>query len=118
QTLYGKLWNSHAVAENARGQTLLYVDRHLVQEVSSPQAFASLDAKGREVRQPGTHLLVADHAIPTSQRSSPVADPMARAQLQRLQENAQKYDLPYFHYTGEDQGIVHVIGPELGFTLP
>ncbi|MEX6724948.1 3-isopropylmalate dehydratase large subunit [Parapedomonas caeni] len=118
QTLYDKLWHSHAVAELPTGETLLYIDRHLVHEVSSPQAFASLRAAGRRLRRPRTHLAVADHAVPTRQRGGDIADPLARAQVAELEENAAAFDVPYRALTGDGQGIVHVIGPESGFTLP
>ncbi len=116
--LYEKLWRSHIVAELPTGETLLYIDRQIVHEVSSPQAFASLRAAGRSLRRPRTHLAVADHAVPTRQRFGPIADPLARAQVSELQANAAAFDVPYLELEGEGQGIVHVVGPELGFTLP
>lgn len=117
-TLYEKLWNSHVVAEFTGGETLLYIDRHLVHEVSSPQAFALLRAAGRRLRRPDTHLAVADHAVPTRDRGGAIADPLAEAQVNELADNAAAFDVPYLPLTGEGQGIVHVIGPEAGFTLP
>ncbi|MDZ5649480.1 3-isopropylmalate dehydratase large subunit [Nitrospirillum sp. BR 11828] len=118
QTLYEKLWNSHAVAELPGGETLLYIDRHLVHEVSSPQAFASLRDASRRLRRPGTHLAVADHAVPTRVRDGEIEDPLARAQVAELEDNARSFDVPYRSLDGDLQGIVHVIGPEQGYTLP
>lgn len=117
RTLYDKLWDSHVVADLPGGETLLYIDRQLVHEVSSPQAFAAMRTAGRTLRRPETHLAVADHAVPTRQRSS-IADPLARAQVAELEENAAHFGVPYLALQGEAQGIVHVIGPEQGFTLP
>jgi 3-isopropylmalate/(R)-2-methylmalate dehydratase large subunit len=117
-TLYDKIWNAHSVAEEADGTTLLYVDRHLVQEVSSPQAFAALAAAGRAVRRPAATLAVADHAVPTRDRGVPMAEGLARRQLQRLEQNAAAFRIPYIPLRDRRHGIVHVIGPELGFTLP
>jgi 3-isopropylmalate/(R)-2-methylmalate dehydratase large subunit len=116
--LYEKLWDEHIVASYDDGSALLYIDRHLVQEVSSPQAFASLAKAGRGVRRPSAHLAVADHAVPTRNRGGFIADPLARNQIQRLEENVARFGLPYIPLTDARQGIVHVIGPELGFTLP
>lgn len=118
KSLYRKLWDEHVVTEYEDGSTLLYIDRHLVQEVSSPQAFAGLAMSGRSVRRPSANLAVADHAVPTRDRGGPVGDPLARAQIQRLEENVSKFGIPYIPLVDERQGIVHVIGPELGFTLP
>jgi 3-isopropylmalate/(R)-2-methylmalate dehydratase large subunit len=118
RTLYDKLWDSHAVTQNADGGSLIYVDRHLVQEVSSPQAFQSLIDAGRTLRRPLTHLAVADHAVPTAMRGGPIADPLANAQVQRLEENVERFNIQYLPLAGEQQGIAHVVGPELGFTLP
>ena len=117
-TLYDKLWEDHVVTTYDDGSALLYIDRHLVQEVSSPQAFASLAKAGRKLRAPAANLAVADHAVPTRDRGGPVADPLARAQIARLEENVAAFGMPYIPLTDARQGIVHVIGPELGFTLP
>jgi 3-isopropylmalate/(R)-2-methylmalate dehydratase large subunit len=117
-TLYDKLWASHVVREYDDGQSLLYIDRHLVQEVSSPQAFEGLRANGRVVRRPAAQLAVADHAVPTHDRDKPIADPLARKQVALLAANTAEFGLRNIALTDADQGIVHVIGPELGFTQP
>jgi 3-isopropylmalate/(R)-2-methylmalate dehydratase large subunit len=117
-TLYEKLWNSHVIADLPGGEALLYIDRHLVHEVSSPQAFQALRDAGRRLRRPETHLAVADHAVPTRARGGTIADPLASAQVAELEANAAAFDVPYRVLDGEGQGIVHVIGPEAGFTLP
>lgn len=116
-TLYDKLWDSHIVADFGDGEALLYIDRQLVHEVSSPQAFRSLRDGGRSLRRPKTHLAVADHAVPTRERSR-IADPLARAQVAELVGNVADFDVPYLPLESADQGIVHVVGPETGFTLP
>lgn len=118
RTLYDKLWDSHAVAELAGGATLLYIDRHILHEVSSPQAFVALREAGRRLRRPETHIAVADHAVPTRSRTGPIADPQARSQVAELEANVAEFDVPYAALDGQEQGIVHVIGPETGFTLP
>jgi 3-isopropylmalate/(R)-2-methylmalate dehydratase large subunit len=118
RTLYEKLWDSHRVADLPDGEALLYIDRHLVHEVSSPQAFAALRAAGRRLRRPETHYAVADHAVPTRVRSGPIADEQARAQVAELEDNVHQFAVPYAALEGPEQGIVHVIGPESGFTLP
>ena len=117
-TLYDKVWDEHVVKTYADGSTLLYVDRHLVQEVSSPQAFAGLAEAGRPLRRPEAHLAVADHAVPTTGRGRPMPDGLAARQLRRLEDNAKAFAIPYIPMTDRRHGIVHVIGPELGFTLP
>ncbi len=117
-TLYAKLWASHVVADLPGDDALLYIDRHLVHEVSSPQAFQALRDAGRRLRRPETHLAVADHAVPTRSRGGPIDDPLAAAQVAELEENADQFAVPYLRLDDEGQGIVHVIGPEAGFTLP
>ena len=117
KTLYDKLWESHCVADLGNGEALIYIDRQLVHEVSSPQAFAAMRAAHRRLRRPETHLAVADHAVPTRQRSS-IDDPLARSQVAELERNAADFNVPYLALQGEGQGIVHVIGPEQGLTLP
>lgn len=117
-TLYDKIWNQHVVKDYEDGGSLLYVDRHLVQEVSSPQAFAGLKSAGRELRRPDAHIAVADHAVPTTDRSVTLPDSLARRQVARLVENAAEFGMPYIPIRDRRHGIVHVIGPELGFTLP
>ncbi len=117
-TLYEKLWNSHVVVDLPGNEALLYIDRHLVHEVSSPQAFQSLRDAGRRLRRPETHVAVADHAVPTRSRGGRIADPQAAAQVHELETNADAFAVPYRALDGDGQGIVHVIGPEMGFTLP
>lgn len=118
QTLYDKLWSSHVVHDYQDGVSLLYVDRHLIHEVSSPQAFEGLRASGRDVRRPGAQLAVSDHAVPTKDRDKPIADPLAREQVSLLMANSQAFGIRHLDLSDAQQGIVHVIGPELGFTLP
>ena len=118
QTLYDKVWNQHVVKTYGDGSSLLYVDRHLVHEVSSPQAFAALIHQNRQVRRPEAHIAVADHAVPTRFRERIPADSLASQQISRLQANALRFDIPYIPMHDHRHGIVHVIGPELGFTLP
>ncbi|HLX98442.1 MAG TPA: 3-isopropylmalate dehydratase large subunit [Roseiarcus sp.] len=117
-TLYDKIWSDHVVKPYSDGAALLYIDRHLVQEVSSPQAFAGLDARGVKTRRPEAHLAVADHAVPTKDRDRPLPDSLAARQVRRLVENARDHAIAYIPMRDARHGIVHVIGPELGFTLP
>ncbi|MBB5752554.1 3-isopropylmalate dehydratase large subunit [Prosthecomicrobium pneumaticum] len=117
-TLYDKVWRDHLVKDYEDGTSLLYIDRHLVQEVSSPQAFAGLIAQNRALRRPDAHVAVADHAVPTRNRARPLPDGLAARQVSRLQENATRFGIPYIPMRDRRHGIVHVIGPELGFTLP
>ena len=117
-TLYDKLWSTHVVAYEAGGVDLLYIDRMLLHEVSSPQAFAGLHEAGRKPRRAAPHLAVADHAVPTHDRGLPIADPQARAQVSLLEANCAANGIEYLPLTDVRQGIVHVIGPEQGFTLP
>lgn len=118
RTLYDKLWDAHVVRSGENGEDLLYIDRQLVHEVSSPQAFRALAEAGRGLRRPETHLAVADHAVPTRGRDAAPADPVAAAQVAELEANARDFGVRYHALTGEGHGIVHVIGPEQGFTLP
>src|ERR1700761_8598577 len=118
QTLYDKVWASHVVKSYDDGDSLIYIDRHLVQEVSSPQAFAGLIGENRTVRRPDAHVAVADHAVPTRFRTNPLPDGLAARQVSRLTENARRFAIPYIPMDDRRHGIVHVIGPELGFTLP
>jgi 3-isopropylmalate/(R)-2-methylmalate dehydratase large subunit len=117
-TLYEKLWASHVVKENPDGTTLLYIDRHLLHEVSTPQAFVGLRKRGRPVRRPECQLAVADHAVPTTDRQGGIPDEQARAQIKTLEDNCREFGIRYIPITDPRQGIVHVIGPELGFTQP
>ena len=118
QTLYDKLWSSHVVHDYEEGVSLLYIDRHLIHEVSSPQAFEGLRASGRTVRRPAAQLAVADHAVPTKDRDKPIADPLAREQVSLLAANAKQFGIRHLDLDDARQGIVHVIGPELGFSQP
>jgi 3-isopropylmalate/(R)-2-methylmalate dehydratase large subunit len=118
QTLYDKLWRDHLVDEARDGTCLLYVDRHLVHEVDSPQAFTALRRAGLPVRYPQKTLLVVDHNVPTSDRNRPNPDPESAAQIAYLAENAGLFGLEYYGEFDRRQGICHVVGPEQGFTLP
>ncbi len=118
RTLYDKVWDEHLVKTYEDGSSLLYIDRHLVQEVSSPQAFAGLDAEARRLRRPEAHIAVADHAVPTRLRHLPLPEGLARAQVSRLEANCERHGIHYIGMRDDRHGIVHVIGPELGFTLP
>jgi 3-isopropylmalate/(R)-2-methylmalate dehydratase large subunit len=118
KTLYDKLWDDHVVDERDDGSTLLYVDRHLAHEVSTPQSFAALRERSRSLRNPSSHIAVPDHAVPTTMRDREIGDPLARAQVAQLYANAEQYGIPLIRLNDPRQGIVHVIGPELGFTLP
>lgn len=117
-TLYEKVWNAHLVNSYDARNALIYIDRHLVQEVSSPQAFEGLKTRGLKLRRPNAHIAVADHAVPTRDRDQPFRDQLASAQVARLIENTDAFDIPYIPLDDRRHGIVHIIGPELGFTLP
>jgi 3-isopropylmalate/(R)-2-methylmalate dehydratase large subunit len=118
RTLYDKIWEDHLVDEQPDGTCLIYVDRHLVHEVTSPQAFEGLRLSGRKVRAPEKTLCVVDHNVPTTNRNLPNPDPESAAQIAYLAENAKLFGLEYFNEFDRRQGIVHIIGPEQGFTLP
>jgi 3-isopropylmalate/(R)-2-methylmalate dehydratase large subunit len=118
RTLYDKIWEDHLVDEQPDGTCLVYVDRHLVHEVTSPQAFEGLRLSGRKVRAPDKTLCVVDHNVPTTDRKAPNPDPESAAQIAYLAENAKLFGLEYFDEFDKRQGIVHIIGPEQGFTLP
>ena len=118
RTMVDKIWDAHVVREEADGTTLLYIDRHLVHEVTSPQAFESLKLAGRRPRRPGATLAVPDHNVPTTDRSLGIADPASAKQVATLEGNASAFGITLFRMNDIRQGIVHVIGPEQGFTLP
>src|SRR5215208_5044056 len=118
RTFYDKIWADHLVDEAPDGTCLIYVDRHLVHEVTSPQAFEGLRLSGRKVRAPDKTLLVVDHNVPTSDRSKPNPDPESATQIAYLAENAKIFGLEYYDERDKRQGICHVVGPEQGFTLP
>ncbi len=124
RTLYEKIWDAHVIERRDDGTCLIFIDRHLVHEVTSPQAFESLRMSGRKVRHPELTLAVPDHNLPTTPRLDaeghrvPIADTESRDQLAALERNAPEFGVRYFDATSRNQGIVHVVGPEQGFTLP
>ena len=118
RTLYDKIWDDHLVHEQPDGTALLYIDRHLVHEVTSPQAFEGLRMTGRKVRAPEKTLAVVDHNVPTTDRSKGIAEEESRIQVETLAMNAEAFGIEYFNELDKRQGIVHVVGPEQGFTLP
>ena len=118
KTLFDKIWDAHVVHRQDDGTCLIYIDRHLVHEVTSPQAFEGLRTAGRSVRAPNRTLAVADHNVPTTDRSAGIADEESRIQVEALATNAAEFGVPYFAMEDIRQGIVHVIGPEQGFTQP
>src|SRR5271170_2972721 len=118
RTLFEKIWDAHIVAAPEGQSALLYIDLHLVHEVTSPQAFDGLRANGRPVRQPLRTVATVDHNIPTTPRGLPITDPIAARQIEALQKNCREFGVPLFDMDSAEQGIVHIIGPELGITLP
>src|SRR5574339_120098 len=125
KTLFDKVWDSHVVIDDinkntcdTNGPSLIYVDRHLVHEVTSPQAFASLKKSGRQVRHPGLTIATMDHNVSTENRTLPIVDSVSKTQLETLTRNCKEFVITIYDINSPEQGIVHVIGPELGFTLP
>ena len=118
RTLFDKIWNSHLVSVQEDGTCLLYIDRHLVHEVTSPQAFEGLKNAGRIVRRPDATLAVPDHNVPTIERGGYIKDEESRIQVETLQKNCKDFSVPLYDVDDIRQGIVHIIGPEQGFTLP
>ncbi|MFA7474698.1 MAG: 3-isopropylmalate dehydratase large subunit [Castellaniella sp.] len=118
QTLYDKLWDAHVVHQGEDGTCVLYIDRHLVHEVTSPQAFEGLDLAGRKPWRVDANLAVADHNVPTTARSEGIQDPVSRLQVETLDKNCEAHGITEFRMNDRRQGIVHVIGPEQGATLP
>ena len=118
RTLFDKIWDAHLVHSDPNAASILYIDRHLVHEVTSPQAFEGLRNTNRKLRSPERTLAVADHNIPTSNRSEGIKDEESRIQVETLAKNASDFSVPYFNMEDIRQGIVHVIGPEQGFTQP
>lgn len=118
KTIFEKIWDSHEVALLESGESLLYIDRHLVNEVTSSQAFEGLRVAGRKVRAPQRTVAVADHNVPTERRDEKIADPESRLQVETLEHNVAEFGVPYIPLRSLAQGIVHVVGPELGLTLP
>ncbi|WP_448578062.1 3-isopropylmalate dehydratase large subunit [Thermaurantiacus sp.] len=118
RTLYDKVWDAHVVASRGDGVDLVWIDRHLIHEVTTPQAFEGLRLAGRRVRRPDLTLAVPDHNVPTTDRRLPITDPESAAQLAALKANCADFGIEYLEVDSPGQGIVHVIGPEQGFTLP
>ncbi len=117
QTMFEKIWNSHVITEKD-GNNILYIDRHLVHEVTSPQAFEGLKIAGRPIRRTGATYAVPDHNVPTKDRDKPIADPISAKQVETLRQNCKEFGITLFDLGDERQGIVHVVGPEQGLTLP
>ncbi|GAA4483815.1 3-isopropylmalate dehydratase large subunit [Gluconacetobacter asukensis] len=118
RTLFDKIWDSHVVERLEDGTAILYIDRHLVHEVTSPQAFEGLRVSGRRLRRPDATIAVVDHNVPTSDRTLPIEEPESRNQIETLERNVREFGVPYFPLLSERQGIVHVVGPEQGISLP
>ena len=118
KTLYDKIWDAHLVHQAEGDATLLYIDRHMVHEVTSPQAFEALRVSGRKVRRPDLTLAIADHNVPTKDRDKPIADPESRDQVAALEDNTREFGVEYLSMDDIRQGIVHIVGPEQGWTLP
>ena len=117
RTLYDKIWDDHLVDRQDDGTCLIYIDRHLIHEVTSPQAFEGLRLAGASVRAPQKTLAVVDHNVPTTDRSKGIDDPESRMQVERSPTNAREFGIEYFNERDLRQGIVHIIGPEQGFTF-
>src|SRR5918998_3232719 len=118
RTLFEKIWDAHVVRESAGEPALLYIDLHLVHEVTSPQAFDGLRAAGRRVRRPDLTVATVDHNVPTTDRRLPISDEVAARQIEALRRNCRDFGVRLFDIDSAEQGIVHVIGPELGLTQP
>src|SRR5256886_907293 len=118
KTLYQKIWDSHVVHEQPGQPGLIYIDRHLIHEGTSPQAFAGLRAEGRKVRRPDLTFAVMDHSVPTKDRTLPILDNDAKLQFEALEKNCRESSVRLFDMNSRHQGIVHIIGPELGITQP
>ncbi|MCX7608919.1 MAG: 3-isopropylmalate dehydratase large subunit, partial [Anaerolineales bacterium] len=118
KTLFEKLWDSHVVVQEPDSPAILYIDLHLVHEVTSPQAFASLRQRGLKVRRPDKTVATIDHSIPTTPPDVPIADPLAAAQIKQMETNAAEFGIRLYGIDSPHRGIVHVIGPELGLTQP
>lgn len=118
RTMFEKIWDQHVVHQEPEKQTMLYIDLHLIHEVTSPQAFEGLRLAGRKVRRPERTVATEDHNVPTSNRHLPIADPISRQQIQTLRNNCKEFGIRLYDLDNVEQGIVHVIGPELGLTQP
>ena len=117
-TLFDKIWNAHVVDRLEDGTAILYIDRHLLHEVTSPQAFEGLRLSGRRLRRPDATIAVVDHNVPTTDRSLPIEEPQSRLQIETLERNVAEFGVPYIPLKSRSQGIVHIIGPEQGLSLP
>src|SRR5499433_4081706 len=118
RTLFEKVWDDHVIPSAAGRLPLLYIDLHLIHEVTSPKAFDGLRAAGRRVRQPQRTVATVDHNVPTEPRGTPITDPIAARQIEALEKNCKEFGVRLFDMDSPEQGIVHVIGPELGITQP
>ena len=117
KTLFEKIWDQHVVTELTGGEVLLYIDRHLIHEVTSPQAFEGLKLNKRPVRHPELTFATTDHNVPTDSRTE-ITDPVARTQVNALESNCAEHGIRFYGMNSEKQGVVHIIGPEQGITLP
>src|SRR6187551_3299339 len=118
RTLFDKIWDSHVIAPQGEGTYLIYIDLHLIHEVTTPQAFEGLKAAGRKVRRPDATIAVADHNIPTSNRAAGIDEPESKLQVDTLERNVVEFGVPYIPIDSINQGIVHIIGPEMGLSQP
>jgi 3-isopropylmalate/(R)-2-methylmalate dehydratase large subunit len=118
RTLFDKIWDSHVIAPAGEGTFLLYIDLHLCHEVTTPQAFEGLKLAGRKVRRPDATIAVADHNIPTSNRKAGIDEPESKLQVDTLERNVVEFGVPYIPIDSINQGIVHIIGPEMGLSQP
>ncbi|MBI1865345.1 MAG: 3-isopropylmalate dehydratase large subunit, partial [Nitrospirae bacterium] len=117
-TLLDKIWNAHVVREEQGGAAILYIDRHLVHEVTSPQAFEGLRTAGRKVRRPESTFAVPDHNVPTKDRAKGIADPVSALQVETLRRNCREFGVTLFDMGDKRQGVIHVMAPEQGISLP
>ena len=118
KTLYDKIWEQHQVCDKPDDTSIIYIDKHLIHEVTSPQAFERLTLAARKIRRSDTIIAVSDHNVPTQNRRMGIADAESRLQVSMLQENCQQHGIHYIELLDKRQGIVHIVGPEQGFTLP
>ena len=118
KTLFEKIWNSHVVAQPPDSPAVLYIDLHLIHEVTSPQAFTGLRKRGLKVRHPERTVATLDHSIPTTPHDGPIADALAAAQIKQMEVNAAEFGISLHGMTSAHRGIVHIIGPELGLSQP
>src|SRR6266478_2513092 len=118
RTLFDKIWDSHVITPQGEGTFLIYIDLHLIHEVTTPQAFESLRLAGRKVRRPDATMAVCDHHIPTSNRKAGIDEPESKLQVDTLEQNVRDFGVPYFPIDSINQGIVHIIGPEQGLSQP